>query len=198
MSRINPYFELGGNRYEIKRTRWLIAEYRRLNEENPISDADKANAIKASNLIADVKRYSEKEKECWDALCENPTEENQRVYFIFKNMNDNAIALYNEFVATNNTLQNATKHNVDILEKIAIKGLAEQYFGRNENLAKQTWESFVDTIENHNTVAEWLNAMGQCLFVEEDEVDDGDFLSQMRKKNREAEDNRKNGLRKKR
>ena len=53
-----PYFELNGNRYEFKRTRWLIAEYRRLNEENPLSDEDKANAITASNLVADVKKFT--------------------------------------------------------------------------------------------------------------------------------------------
>lgn len=198
MSRINPYFELNGNRYELKRTRWLVAEYRRLNEESPLSDEDKANAIKASNLVADVKKFAEKEKECWDNLCENPTEDNQRIYLMFKGMSDKAIADYNAFVSTNNTLQNATKHSIDILEKVAIKALAEQYFGMNENLAKQTWEIFVDTIDSHDKVAEWLNAMAECLFVEEDEVEDNSFLSQMRKKNEERENNRKNGFRKKR
>lgn len=198
MNRITPYFELNGNRYEIKRTRWLIAEYRRLNEESPLSDEDRANAIKASNLVADVKKFAEKEKECWETLCENPTEDNQRIYLLFKGMSDEAIAKYNEFVSSNSTLQTATKHSIDILEKVAIKGLAEQHFSGNENLAKQIWEQFVDTMENHDTVAEWLNAMAECLFVEEEEVDEEGFLSQMRRKNEERENNRKNGLRKKR
>ena len=58
--RITPYFELNENRYEFKRTRWLIAEYKRLNEESPLSDEDRANAITASNLVADVKKFAEK------------------------------------------------------------------------------------------------------------------------------------------
>lgn len=197
MNRINPYFELSGNRYEFKRTRWIIAEYRRLNEENPLAEEDKANAIKASNLVADVKKFADKEKECWDNLCENPTEDNQRIYLMFKGMSDKAIADYNAFVSTNNTLQTATKHSIDILEKVAIKCLAEQYFGMNENLATQTWEMFVETMDSHDKVAEWLNAMAECLFVEEEEVEDNSFLAQMRKKNEERENNRKN-FRKKR
>ena len=53
--RINPFFELkDGNRYEIKRTRWLIAEYRRLNEESPLSDTDRANAINKLDAVYNV------------------------------------------------------------------------------------------------------------------------------------------------
>ena len=74
MSRINPYFELNGTRYEIKKTRWLIAEHHKLNEENPLSSIDKENIIKANNLIADAKKFAEKTDECWEKLFEEPTE----------------------------------------------------------------------------------------------------------------------------
>lgn len=195
--RINPFFELNGETYEIKRTRWLIAEYRRMNEENPVSDADKANAIKAQNLVADVKQFSEKEKEWWEKLCENPTPENKDTYFMFKEMSDNAVQKYNEFVSSNDTLQRTAKHSIDILEKVAIKGLAEQCFCGNEHLAKQTWEMFVDEMEDDNKVAEWLYAMADSLFGEDDEEGD-DFLSKKRKAEMAVENNRKNGFRKKR
>ena len=196
--RITPYFELNGNRYEFKRTRWLIAEYRRLNEETPLSENDKANAIKVSNLMADVKKFSEKEQDAWEKLCEEPTEENQRIYFLFKGMSDKAIADYNNFVSVNNAVNVALKHNVDILEKVAIKALAEQYFNMNENLAKQVWEQFVESNESHDDVAEWLYAMSECLFVEKDEEEDNGFLAQKRKADMERENNRKSALRKKR
>ena len=195
--RINPFFELkDGNRYEIKRTRWLIAEYRRLNEESPLSDTDRANAIKASNLVADVKKFAEKENECWEKLCEEPTEENQRIYLMFKAMSDKAIADYNAFVTTNNTLQTATKHSIDILEMVAIKALAEQHFNNNMSLAKDTWEMFVDSVDDHEKVAQWLNAMAECLFGEDEE--DTGFLAQKRKVDEEKANNRKSALRKKR
>ena len=194
---INPYFELNGNKYEIKRTRWLFAEYRKLNEENPLSSEDKVNAVKASNLATDAKRLAEKEAECWEKLCEDPTEENQRVYNIFKDMLDKAVEKYNSFVSANSTLETATKHNIDILEKVAIKGLAEQYYSMNEAEAKHTWEMFVDSVEDHNKIAEWLTAMAECLFVDKEEEDTG-FLSVKRKMDLEREKNRNASFRKKR
>lgn len=195
--RITPYFELkNGNRYEFKKTRWLIAEHQRLNEEFDISAEDKENAVKANNLVADAKKFSDKANECWEKLCVEPTEENQRIYFMFKNMSDKAVEAYNAFVAQNNTVAIASKHTYDILERIAIKALAEQYFSMNENIAKQTWEMFVDEQESHDVVIEWLSAMAECLFGEEDEVEDNSFLSQMRKKKAEQAENRKNAIKK--
>ena len=117
--RITPYFELNETRYEFNRTRWLIAEYKRLNEESPLSDEDRANAITASNLVADVKKFAEKEKEWWDTFCENPTPETKATYFMFKEMSDNAITKYNEFVSSTNALNIAYRRNLEMLEKIA-------------------------------------------------------------------------------
>jgi hypothetical protein len=197
--RINPYFELEGNRYEIKRTRWLINEYKKLGEETPLSADDKANAITANNLVADAKKFADKANELWDKLCENPTPENKATYFMFKEMSDEAIAKYNEFITKNDAVNNSFKHTIDILEKTIIKGLEEQYFNGNSGLARQTWEMFVDTQESHDDVAEWLMAAADSLFGEDDneEVKD-DFLSRKRKADMERENNRKNALRKKR
>lgn len=182
MNKITPFFTLNGVKYEIKKTRWLVAEYNRLNEESPLTDEDRADAIKASNLVADAQKFAEKEKEWWDKLCVEPTEENRNTYFMFKKMSDDAVSAYNEFVVTHNALQDASRHNINVLEQIAIKGIAEQYFHMNEAEATKIWEAFVDSQENHNVVGEWLTAMAQCLFIEEDEREEGnDFLSQMRR-----------------
>ena len=195
--RITPYFEIDGNRYEFKRTRWLIAEYKRLTEENPLADDDKANAITANNLIADAKKFAEKEKEWWDTFCEEPTPENRATYFMFKEMSDEAIAKYNEFISKNNALNNSYKHSVNILEMVAIKALAEQHFGFNESAAKQTWEKFVESNYSHDKVAEWLMAMAECLFGEDEEEDTG-FLAQKRKMDEQKANNRKSAIRNKR
>lgn len=193
-----PYFELNENRYEFKRTRWLIAEYKRLGEENPLSADDKANAIKANNLVADAQKLAEKVKELWEELCKNPTPENRATYSMFKEMSDEAIEKYNDFITKNDAVNTSFKHSIDILEKVAIKALAEQYFGMNENLAKQTWEMYVDTLDDHDQVAEWLMAMADCLFNEDNDEEDTGFLAQKRKADMERESNRKSALRKKR
>lgn len=197
--RINPYFELNGNRYEITRTRWLIAEYKKLGEEMPLSAEDKANAITANNLVADAKKFADKASELWDRLCENPTPENKATYFMFKEMSDEAIAKYNDFISKNNAVNKTFKHSIDILEKTIIKGLAEQYFGFNENLAQQTWEMFVETQESHDDVAEWLMEAADSLFGENDNEEyKDDFLSKKRKAKMERESNRNIAIRKKR
>lgn len=193
-----PYFELNGNRYEFKRTRWLIAEHKRLGEENPLSADDKANAIKANNLVADAQKLAEKVKELWEELCKNPTPENRATYSMFKEMSDEAIEKYNDFITKNDAVNTSFKRSIDILEKVAIKALAEQYFGMNENLAKQTWEMYVDTLDDHDQVAEWLMAMADCLFNEDNDEEDTGFLAQKRKADMERENNRKSALRRKR
>ena len=196
--KLTPYFELNGNRYEFKTTRWLIAEYERLGKEMEVSAEDKTNALTANNLMADAKRFAEKEKEMWEKLCENPTPENRATYSMFKEMSDEAIAKYNEFIANTDTINTSFKRSIDILEKIAIKALAEQYFGMNEVLGKQTWEMFVEQTDDHNKTAEWLMAFGDCLFNNDEDEEDTGFLAQKRKADMERENNRKNALRKKR
>lgn len=193
-----PFFELKGVRYEFRRTRYLIAEHQRLTEENPLSAEDRENTVKANNLVADVRNYAEKANECWDKLCEDPTEENERVYNLFKRMSDSAIEKYNQFIVTNNSLLNATKHTADILEKVAIKALAEQYYDMNEAQARKTWEAFKDSNENQDKVSAWLNAMAECLFVDDEEEEDSGFLAQKKKADKEREMNRKNAFAKKR
>lgn len=192
-----PFFEIDGTRYEIKKTRWLITEYNKLRENSSVSEEDKALAMKATNLLADIKKYAEKTEECWEKLCTEPSEENQRNYLMFKGMSDTAIADYNAFVSTNKALSKATENSFAILEKLVIKALAEQYYDFNEGLAKQTWDKFADSLEGNDKVAEWLNAMAECLFVEESE-EKNDFLSQKRKADMERENNRKAALRNKR
>lgn len=196
--RITPYFELNDTRYEFNRTRWIIAEYEKLGREMALSPEDKADTMKANNLMADAKRFAEKTQEMWEILCENPTPENRATYSMFKELSDEAIEKYNDFIAKNDTVNTSFKRSIDILERIAIKALAEQYFGMNEALAKQTWEQFVDKMDDHNKVGEWLIAFGDCLFVDDDNEEDTGFLAQKRKMDEERANNRKAAIRKKR
>ena len=117
---------------------------------------------------------------------------------MFKEMSDEAVEKYNKFIAENNAINATFKHSVDILEMVAIKALAEQYFNFNESIAKQAWEAFVDSMESHDDVAEWLMAMAECLFGEDEDEEDTGFLAQKRKMDEEKANNRKSALRKKR
>ena len=188
---MTPYFELNGQRFEIKKTRYILAEYDKLQQESDLSIEDKENAVKAQSLLGDIQRYAEKTQELWENFTETYDDEDERKYKKAKSLYDNALRELAKLEAETGSTARLQKKGIDILEKIAIKSIAEQYFNMDESKAEVVWKNFVEKIGNDQTI-EWLNYMAECLFNEEKEEDD--FLSQMRKKAQQKAENRKNGL----
>ena len=191
MNKIIPFFELNGQRYEIKRTRYLLAEYDKLGEESQLSNEDKANAIKAQSLIGDIQKYAEKTKELEEKFFETFDSEDERKYLKAKEFYTKALDELTALEVESGSTAKLQKAGIDLLEKIAIKGLAEQYFNFDENKAEKIWGDYVDTIGNNATI-EWLTGMSECLFREDEEVEENSFLSQMRAKAEQRAINRKN------
>ena len=186
-----PFFELNGTRYEIKRTRYILAEYDRLGEESQLSNEDKENAIKAQGLMADIQKYAEKTQELEDRYFETLDDEDERKYLKMKALRDKSLQELARLEAETGSTNRLQKAGVDLLEKIVIKALAEQYFNFDEQKAQSIWEQYVDTVSNKQEIVEWLSAMSECLFNEEDEVEDTSFLAQMRKRSEERAKNRR-------
>lgn len=196
--KLTPFFELDGQRYEIIKTRYLLAEYNKLANESELSNLDKANAIKSQTLINDVQKYAQKTLELEEKYFETFDDEDERKYLKAKALYDKALAELTVFETETQSTALLEKAGFDLLEKIAIKGLAEQHFNGNEIKGKELWEKFANTLENHNQIKEWLAYMSDCLFNEENnEVEENSFLSQMRQKAEEKAKNR-NKLRAKR
>lgn len=194
MKKIIPFFELNGQRYEIKPTRWLIAEYDKLGEESQLSNEDKANAIKAQSLIGDIRKYAEKTKELEEKFFETFDDNDERNYLKVKSLYERALDELTKLEVESGSTTKLQKAGIDLLEKIAIKGLAEQYFNFDEVKAQKVWENYVDTLANREIVVEWLTSMSECLFRSEEELEDNSFLSQMRKRAEQQAINRKNGI----
>lgn len=194
MNKLVPFFELNEQRYEIKTTRYLLAEYDKLGEESDLSNEDKANAIKAQSLIGDIQKYAEKVKELEEKYFETFDDEDERKYLKVKALYEKTLKELTTFEIETGSTTKLQKAGIDLLEKIAIKGLSEQYFNFDEAKAKEVWEQYATKIGNNATV-EWLSAMSDCLFKNEDEVvEENSFLSQMRKKAEQQAINRKNGM----
>ena len=191
MNKIIPFFELNGQRYEIKRTRYLLAEYDKLGEESQLSNEDKANAIKAQSLIGDIQRYAEKVKELEERYFETFDDEDERKYLKIKSLYESKLDELTKLEVESGSTTKLQKAGIDLLERIAIKGLAEQYFNFDESKAEKIWGDYVDTIGNNATI-EWLTGMSECLFREDEEVEENSFLSQMRAKAEQRAINRKN------
>lgn len=191
MNKIIPFFELNGQRYEINRTRYLLAEYDKLGEQSQLSNKDKANAIKAQSLIGDIQKYADKAKELEAIYFETFDNEDERKYLKVKALCDAKLEELTQLELETGSTTKLQKTGIDLLEKIAIKGLAEQYFNFDENKAQAIWEQYADKIGNNATI-EWLTGMSECLFAQNEEVEENSFLSQMRKKAEQKAINRKN------
>ena len=196
MSKLIPFFEIDGRNYEIRATRYLLAEYDKLSQESDLANEDKSNAIKSQALIGDVQKYAEKTKELEEIYFETFDDEDERKYLKVKALYENALNKLTELEVETGSTTRLQKAAIDLLEKVAIKGLAEQYFNFDESKAKELWERHVTKIGNNATV-EWLTGMSECLFGnEENEIEENSFLSQMRKRAEEKAINRRKAIRK--
>lgn len=191
MKNLVPFFEVNGYRYEIKRTRYLLAEYQALQEHANLSVENRQNGAKVERLLSDLRKYAGKVKELWEKFEETFDDEDERRYLKAKALYDKAHEDLNNFEAETESVEMLHKAGLKILEQVAIKGLAEQYFSMNHEPAEKLWCEFVDNVGTH-TATEWLSAMADCLFREEEP--ENDFLSQMRKVAEEKATNRKIGL----
>jgi len=181
--RINPYFEINGNTYEIKRTRHLMVVYEQLGDNNSMSEEDKANAVKIQVLIEKVQKFANKlqeiEKEYFNDMA-NETLEKQ--YTACDKMYQKAVEELTQFEIKNGSTKKLQKAGIDLLEKVAIEGLVEQYSLTKADATK-LWESFVDKV-GKRVASEWLGGMAQCLFSDDEEEEDNPFLEQMRKQSK--------------
>lgn len=181
-NRINPYFEVDGQKYELKATRYLIAEYQKIGKEVEVSNEDKQNAIIIQNFMSDIKKYLLKTKELEDKYFDTFDDEDERRYLKAKALYENKLNELAKFEAETGSTTRLQEQGVMVLEKTAIIGLAEQYFNFNQNQAKIVWDKFVETIGKEDK-EEWLSYMSECLFkTNEEEVQENSFLSRMREK----------------
>lgn len=179
--RIKPYFEVDGQRYELMATRYLIAEYQKIGKENDLTNEDKENAIKAQTLINDLQKYIQKVKELEDKFFETFDDEDERKYLKAKSLYEAKLNELAQLEAETGCTTRLQEKGIEVLEKTAILGLAEQYFNFNQKQAKIVWDKFVETISEEDK-GEWLSYMSECLFkTDEEEVEENSFLSQMRK-----------------
>lgn len=181
--RINPYFEINGNTYEIKRTRHLMVVYEQLGESNQMSDEDKANAVKLQVLIDKVQKFANKlqeiEKEYFNDMANEGLE---KQYNACDKMYQKAVQEMADFEIKNGSTSKLQKAGIDLLEKVVIEGIVEQY-SLTKTDATKLWESFVDKV-GKRVASEWLGGMAQCLFGNDEEEEDNPFLAQMRKQNK--------------
>lgn len=197
MEKITPFFEVNGNRFELKRTRYLVAEYDKATRESNLNAEDTENVLKVQRLAGEAKKFAEKLEVLEERYFETFDDEDERKYKKCKEMLEQIMDKMAHIEASTKCTKVAMETSAKILENIAILGLTEQYFNGNRALATQTWESYVESLPSHNMAIEWLQLMADSLFNEEVE-ESNDFFSMKRKEAEKLAEHRKNALKKKR
>ena len=181
MKTIIPFFEVNGKKYEITKTRYILAEYQKLFNENQLSNKDKADSIKVNALAKDVKRYLDKTKELEAIYFDTFDSEDERKYLKAKELYDTALEKLTLLEIESGCTTRFQKVVIDLLEQITIKSIAERYFDFDESKATEVWLKYTEEVGNDITV-EWLLYMNDCIFNSNDERHENSFLAQMRKK----------------
>jgi hypothetical protein len=197
MKKINPFFEVNGNRFEIKPTRYILAEYDKMTRESNLDAEQKENVLKVQRLAEEAKKFAEQLAILQEKYFETFDDEDERKYKKCREMYEQIVEKMTHIEASTDCTKLAIDTSARLLEKIVILALAEQYFNFNNELAKQTWESYVESLPSHNVAIEWLNLMADSLFNDTETENEDDFFAQKRREAEQNAENRRKALKKK-
>lgn len=192
MSNIKPSFNVNGKNYEFIFTRYLQLEYQKIADEKKHDSQYQKEIAEYTRLQEEFetlqKRYSTARSEFLD----NPLDSDKKaVYIAIKEVYEASYKEFVEYTSTHNAPNEADKYVVDMLEKLVLLALEEQYKLSGEE-AEKVWCSFVDE-NGQNTAMEFLAYLGKVWLTDIDEDPENPFIKAMRTKAEQA-DNRKAGL----
>lgn len=193
--KINPYFEVKGVTYEIKRTRYLESEYDKITTNNKLSAEEEnlfAGYIKLESEYSElIDKFKTAKNEYFEDVL---NEEKEKKYYAFEKLANRKYDEINEFNVNHpdfslKRIENLAYENGLKLLYLALK---EQY-SLSEQEAKDIWEDFISHFGNQ-VATEWVLEMVKTLF-ERDEEEENPFLKQARAKAIQQMEHR-NGLKK--
>ena len=192
--KINPYFEVKGTNYEIKRTRYLESEYDKITSQSKLSVEQESDFADYIKLESEYNELIEKFRIAKDEYFEDVlNEEKEKRYLAFEKLSNRK---YQEIKDFNLNHSNFSLKDIQDLAynngvKLLYVALQEQY-SLNEQQARIVWDDFV---EHFGTpiATEWILEMVKTLFEKDEE--ENPFLKQAKAKAIQQMEHR-NGLRK--
>jgi hypothetical protein len=153
MSKQNiPFFEVNGKRYEIKRTRYLQAEFDLVKSDMEMTEDEQIAYVKEQELDNRLDKLRERKNELYEKWLETFEERDEELY---KKAATAYNALLDEFGYMESVTAKQRKRMVDMGEKLIIKALQINNKGetiRNDSEAKEIWESFVEDVGQATTI----------------------------------------------
>ena len=141
-TRNTPYFEINGTRYDIKKNRYLQAEFDEMKRGMELTDDEELDYVKEQELAEKIEKLAKRKNELYDKYLETFDDEDERVY-------NKACVAYNVLLDQLNQSKGVTakkrKQMLDLGEAIIIKALQTNDKGetiRTESEAKGIWNDF--------------------------------------------------------
>lgn len=188
-----PYFECNGKRYEIRRNRYLQAEFDKMKGEITLTEDEQIGLAKEQDLNNRLEKLADRKNELYDKYLETFSAEDEELY-------NKACSAYDLLIETmgrmDSIISKQRKILLDIGEKIIIKSLQMDENGntiRTEEEATDIWCSFVD--ENGGVLASEFVAFTTNYIVGGDDETENSFISQAKAK-AEQKANMRKGMKK--
>lgn len=192
MSKQNiPFFEVNGKRYEIKRTRYLQAEFDLVKSDMEMTEDEQIAYVKEQELDNRLEKLRERKNELYEKWLETFDEKDEALY-------KKAATAYNSLLDEFGTMESVTakqrKRMVDMGEKLIIKALQINNKGetiRTEDEATEIWTAFVEDVGQSTTIQFVVFTLNYIMGGDEDV--DNPFVAQAQAK-AEQRANMKKGI----
>lgn len=175
-----PYFEINGKRYDIKKNRYLQAEFDEMKRNNTFEDDEELEYVKEQELADKIEKLGNRKNELYEKYLETFDDEDERIY-------NKACIAYNVLLdQLNNSkglISKKRKQMLDMGEAIIIKALQINDKGetiRSENEAKEIWQDFV--IEFGDIVRVEFIVFTINYLIGNDEDNENPFIAQAKAK----------------
>lgn len=194
MSKLNPFFEVDGKKYEIKRTRAVECQYDKIREQNKLNDEQISVTNDYAKLAVEYEEILTKYEQAKEAyMCDDGIlDENlKKKYLAYKELADSKYEEVKEFELKNKNFSLAEVEDISYKNGVELLVFAlEEQCDVTKDEAISLWEGFVDQL-GINTAKEWIILMVQTLFEREDEEDQNPFMRQARAKQQQKLEQRK-------
>lgn len=193
MSKI-PFFEVNGKRYEIKRNRYLMAEFDSLSKEIDFTDEEEIRYAKEQQMKASLEKLAERKEELYQKFLETFDEKDEEMY---NRARDAYNKMLDEYGRMGNVSGEKNKKMLDMAERLIIRSLRLNEKGeqiRSDDEANEIWCAYVDEIGKVNAIQ--FVAATASYIMGDDDGDENPFVAQAKAKAEQQAQKRREGFKK--
>lgn len=181
MSNIIPFFEVNGQKYEIKRNRYLMAELDNMKSMIELTEEEESEKAKEQAKLDNLEKLSARKDELYEKYLETFDSEDEELY-------NKACAAYDKLIdeisKSENITGKQTKKTIDMAEKLLIRALQLDNKGneiRTAEEANEIWCNYVDEVGKQTALQFVVFTVNYIIGGDDEEVENP-FIKQSKAK----------------